>query len=254
MGLRRHSLLYSSIIMLVVLQPLNSYLLFLQNPISNFLLSLANRKTNTPFILLPLWGFLLFIILYILATALYPGGSDANESAQGFSWRHNYWCELMATEARNGQPNSARLVAITALFILAISLVYFWYQVPLLFHNRKIDSRVIRYCGIGSMLVLPFLLNGMHDSVINLAALLGCIAIATFLLNMYRHKIFRLFYFGLFCLLLCGINNYVYYTGHLLHLLPVIQKFTFLIFLLWFSLVTLKLYHRKDLSVIVPSA
>jgi hypothetical protein len=202
------------------------------------------NKSNSKWILLPLWGFLLFIILYMLATTLYPGGSDANESAQGFSWRHNYWCELMATEARNGQPNSARLVAITAMFILAISLVYFWYQVPLLFPNRKIDSRVIRYCGIGSMLVLPFLLKGMHDSVINLSALLGCMAIVVLLLNLFRQKMKRLLCLGLFCLLLCGINNYIYYTGYLLHLLPVIQKFSFFIFLLWFCLLTIKLYRN----------
>jgi hypothetical protein len=209
---------------------------------------LKNNKSNSRWILFPVWGILLFLILYIVAAALYPGGSDADKAAKGFSWQHNYWCELMAREAQNGQSNYARPLAITAMFVLAISLIVFWYQVPLLFENRKMDSRVIRYCGIGSMLVMPLLLKGMHDSVINTTAMLGCIAIVVLLLNLYRHRMIRLFYSGLFCLLLCGINNYIYYTGYLLHLLPVIQKFSFFIFLLWFSLVIIKLYRKKTLS------
>lgn len=209
---------------------------------------MKSNKSNRTWIFIPVWGILLFIILYIVSASLYPGGSDADKTAKGFSWQHNYWCELMAREAQNGLPNSARPVAITAMFVLAISLAIFWYQAPLLFQNRKMDSLLIRYFGIGSMLVLPLLLRGIHDSVINLAALLGCIAIVALLLNLYRYKMNRLFYMGLFCLLLCGINNYVYYTGYLLHLLPVIQKISFFIFLLWFSLLTIKLYRKRAFS------
>ncbi len=194
---------------------------------------------------MPVWGIIIFIILYILAASLYPGGSDVNKTAAGFSWKYNYWCELLATESQNGQPNTARPVAIIAMVVLAISLIIFWYNIPGLFSSRRIYSGLIRYSGISSMLVFPVLLTGFHDMVINLAALLGSIAIIILIVNLHRHKMYFLFYFGIICLLLCGGNNYVYYTAHLLHYLPVIQKFSFLIFLLWFTLLNIKLYRKN---------
>jgi len=193
---------------------------------------------------MPVLGFLLFLTLYILAASRYPGGSDADKTAAGFSWQNNYWCELLAEESQNGQLNMARPVAIIAMVVLVISLIIFWYHIPGLFTPRKIGSGVIRYSGICSMLVLPVMLTGFHDRVINLASLLGCIAIIVLIANLYRHKMFLLFYFGILCLLLCGVNNYVYYTAHFMHYLPVIQKISFLLFLFWFALLTVKLYRK----------
>ncbi len=206
-----------------------------------------NKKANTYWLLLPAWGMFLFVILYVVAASAYPGGSDADKAATGFSWQHNYWCELMATDSQNGKPNAARPIAILAMMVLAISLSIFWFTIPRLFTYKRTGSQIIRYSGIASMLVLPLLLTGFHDTVINIAALFGCIAIIGLLVNLFRHKMYRLFYLGIFCLLLCGINNYVYYSSHLLQHLPVIQKISFLFFLLWFILHSLKLYRKNIL-------
>jgi hypothetical protein len=196
--------------------------------------------------LLPVWGILLFMLLYVVAALLYPGGSDADKTTTGFSWQNNYWCELMASYAQNGKPNTARPVAILAMIVLAVSLIIFWNNIAGLFAYPKSSSRVTQYCGTGSMLVLPFLFTGLHDPVINIAGLLGCIAIISLLTNLYKHKMHLPFYMGIFCLLLCGINNYVYYSKDLLHSLPVIQKISFLIFLLWFILLSVKLYQKTN--------
>ncbi len=196
-------------------------------------------------LLLPVGGIFLFILLYIVAAFLYPGGSDADNTATRFSWQNNYWCELMATKAQNGQPNTARPVAILAMIVLAFSLIIFWNNIAGLFVYRKSSSLITQYCGTGSMLVLPFLFTGLHDPVINIAGLLGCIAIIALLVNLYKYKMYFLFLLGIFCLLLCGVNNYVYYSKDLLDHLPVIQKISFLIFLLWFILLSLTLYRKK---------
>ncbi|MBL7725070.1 MAG: hypothetical protein JNK27_13040 [Chitinophagaceae bacterium] len=208
---------------------------------------MISKKTNSYWVLSPVLGMLLFIMLYIAAALLYPGGSDFNRSATEFSWQNNYWCELLATKAQNGQSNIARPVAIFAMAVLAISLIIFWYTIPGLFAGKRTGSRVIRYAGIGSMLVTPLLLTGFHDHVINTAALLGCIAIIVLLINLFRYRMLLLFSTGILCLLLCGVNNYVYYSKDLLHYLPVIQKISFFIFLLWFCLLSLALYRRQPL-------
>ena len=201
--------------------------------------TLKNRS-----ILLPIGGILLFILLYFISASLYPGGSDADKTAKGFSWQHNYWCELLANVAQNGQPNTARPIAILAMIILAISLIIFWYTIPRLFTNKNNINRIITYTGIGSMLVMPFLLTHSHDLIINSAAFLGCLAIIGLLANLLRLRLYFLFYLGIFCLLLCGLNNYVYYSNDLLKYLPIIQKISFFIFLLWFVLVSVKGYKK----------
>ena len=189
-----------------------------------------------------MWGIGLFVFLYIVATFLYPGGSDIDKTATGFSWRHNYWCELMAGHAQNGKINTARPVAITAMFVLAISLITFWYQVPFLFHGKKMGNLLIRCGGIGSMLIVPFMFAGQHDMVMNIAGLLGCIAIAILVVKLRADKLYSLFAHGILCIALCSINNYIYYTGDFLYYLPVIQKITFLSFLLWFTLLSLRIF------------
>ena len=53
-----------------------------------------------------------------------------------------------------------------------------------------------------------------------------------------------LFWMGIFNFLLVVLNNILYYGDGLLFYLPVVQKFTFLFFLLWISLVNINLYNK----------
>lgn len=195
--------------------------------------------------MLPVWGIGLYIVLYVVAALLYPGGSDIDKTATGYSWQHNYWCELMARTAQNGQPNTARPVAVTAMIILAISLIAFWYHIARLFSITKNSRNVIRYCGITSVVIMPLLLTGAHDPVINISGLFGIIAITGILVNLFRDKLFLFFFAGIICLLLCIANNYIYHTNHFIYYLPVIQKVTFLAFLGWFAGLTIKLYDKE---------
>ena len=196
-------------------------------------------------IILPVWGTLLYIILYLIAAGLYPGGSDIDKTSRGFSWLHNYWCELMASVAQNGEANRARVIAITAMFVLAISLGLFWYYVPLLFSGNRKGSLIMRYCGIGSMMALPLFFTGNHDLTINIAGVLGCTAIIILLVNLFYYRYFFAFGMGIACLLLCGLNNYVYYYHvQWMYYLPVIQKISFAVFLAWFCLLSISNYLR----------
>lgn len=210
--------------------------------------TLTSNRTISRISVLVMTGMALFVVLYLLAAFLYPGGSDVDRLAKGFSWRHNYWCELMAPVAQNGMSNTARPVAIIALAVLAISLLLFWYTIPFLFTAKSRLALPMRVCGSGSMLVLPLMLTGRHDSIINIAGLFGCIAIILLLVCLYQARRYFFFGAGILCLLLCGLNNYVYYSKDLLHYLPVIQKVSFLVFLLWFSLMTYALYKRTQYS------
>ncbi len=81
-------------------------------------------------VLLPLLGIILFIILYFIATKYYPSGNQIDTSAQGFDWVQNYWCNLLNTDAINGERNTAHSIAIFAMLILCLALGIFWYTFP----------------------------------------------------------------------------------------------------------------------------
>ena len=59
-------------------------------------------------LLLPYAGMAIFVILYVIAALEYPGGSYAEPNVEGFSFWHNYLCDLLDKRAINGSINTAR--------------------------------------------------------------------------------------------------------------------------------------------------
>lgn len=205
------------------------------------------KKKNSYWLLIPPAGAVLFAILYLLAAYFYPGGSQADANAPGFSWINNYWCNLLNEKAINGQPNSARPVALFAMIVLSVALSAFW----LLFSANSRIGKVLRYIigvsGVLSMVIGFFLFTATdHDLITNLASAFGLVAVIGTLAGLYIMKCSGLFAYGLINLLLVAANNYVYYNKELLLYLPVVQKITFAAFLIWVSLISLHLYRQKQ--------
>lgn len=188
---------------------------------------------------LPVAGIILFSLLYIIATLLYPGGSDIDRHAKGFNWLHNYWCELMASYSQSNQPNTARPLAISAMCVLAVSLALIWYFVPSHLPLSRPLQKFISLSGVLSMIILFFLFSYDHDKVINTASALGFTAILLTLAGLYRKKMFLLFALGVIGFLLGFLNTWLYYSGQRYYL-PVVQKITFIFFLAWFVLLRLR--------------
>ena len=158
---------------------------------------------------------------------------------------HNYWCDLLAQNAENGLPNTARTIAITAMAVLCLSIALYSYFVPHLLDLPKWTKTVISASGILSMGVLAFLQVGNHDTVINASVALGLLSMALTLWGMFHLRLWGFIIFGIICLLLALLNTYVYYSRTWIGALPVIQKISFLAFLLWFSLVSVKVYTHQ---------
>lgn len=177
-------------------------------------------------------GIILFMLLYVIAAAYYPGGSQQNLHSIGFSWRDNYWCNLLDTMAMNGQFNDAKPIATVALFLLSVTLGLFWYVFPLSVPMPLMVRIVIQISGILSMLVVVFLLSGVaHDGIINAATLLGLIATSGTLYGLYIRRLIFYVGWGLLNFVSVAVNAIVYYEKSSLYLLPLIQKFSFVLFL-----------------------
>ena len=198
-------------------------------------------------VLTPLFGTLLFVVLYIVATLLYPGGSQTDKNAVGFSWVNNYWCNLLNEYAINGQPNPAKPVAIAGMFILCLTLVFFWFLFPRHTDASRTLKLVIQTSGTLAMTIAFFLFTNInHDLIINVASTLGLIATAGVFVGLHKLKWLNLFRFGLLNILLVVANNYVYHTKGLIVYLPVIQKISFAAFLIWVCCIDIKLFRTTE--------
>jgi hypothetical protein len=206
-------------------------------------------KAKNLFVLTPIFGILVFAVLYVVATFYYPGGSNADKTALGFDWLNNYWCDLTGQFAKNGETNPARPIALTALIILCSTLAVFWFYVPRLFSDNKFNQ-FIRYAGITSMTVAVFLFTDFHDTVINVAGTFGIAALTGVFIGLYKNNLTKLFGYGVFCLGLMLLNYFIYETSFLLSLLPIIQKVTFVLLLVWICLIDIYLYRTTKVETI----
>jgi len=188
-------------------------------------------------------GVCIFIVLYFVAAYFYPGGSQADKTVKNFSWLNNYWCDLLSEQAKNGQDNTARPIAIISWLILCFSLLVFWYFLPeLFFINSKIKN-VIRFCGVIAMLIAMFLFTHLHDVVIHAASLFGLIAFSGAFVCFYKSRLYGFFYTGLFCIALMGLNYFIMVGNTCVSYLPLIQKITFVIVLAWILFINRELYR-----------
>jgi hypothetical protein len=202
-----------------------------------------NRKRN--WMLVVNSGIILFFCLYFTATLIYPGGSQVDIYSSGFSWKNNYWCNLLDIKAINGKLNEARPFALAAMMVLCTTLAFFWIWFPVFAGLGKARIQITRYAGIAAMVTAFFLFTGPHDMIINAASLFGLVSVLGTLAGLYHLKWVWLLRMGIFNLFMVVINNICYYNKNLLIYLPVVQKITFLFFLIWIFLISLQLSKLK---------
>ena len=153
--------------------------------------------------LTPIFGILVFAVLYVIARLLYPGGSQVDKKSIGFSWTNNYWCNLLNDKAINGQHNTAKPIAITGMFVLCFTLSFFWFLFPRHINLDRKLKLLIQISGILAMTIAFFLFTNInHDLVTNLAAIFGVIASIGTLIGLYKTEWFKLFAFGLLNIIL----------------------------------------------------
>jgi hypothetical protein len=194
-------------------------------------------------LLFPVIGIALFVILYLLATRYYPGGSQADRTSVGFSWANNYWCNLLDRNAINGSENISRPIALTGMLVLLLSLSVFFYAVPYYSGINDRLKRMTSFSGIACMATVFFLEIGSHDLVLNIAGVFGFIAFGGIVSIMLNMKWYGLALGGFINLFLVAINNLLYYNSDWIQILPTVQKITFLSFFIWISSICLKVYR-----------
>lgn len=197
---------------------------------------------------LPTIGILLFIGIYIYASQLYPGGSQADFNSIGFDWSNNYWCNLMRDDGLNGIKNKAQPVAITGIVILCSSMIIFFFQFANYFENNRIWKMTIKISGTLAMLSSPFIFSEYHDIMTTVLSITGTVVIIGMIRALHNRQLTFLKVMGIICIVIIGLNNFFYYNEDLIQYGPIIQKVAFILILSWTVRLNYKMKGKNTLQ------
>ncbi|MEN0050797.1 MAG: hypothetical protein AAF806_27265 [Bacteroidota bacterium] len=180
------------------------------------------------------------MILYLIAAYLHPGGSYFDESTTTFSWKYNYWCDLLSPIAKNGMDNDGQPIALGAMLVLATAVCLSWVGIFAQLPFQSSQKRYFQLSGLLSMAIAIFIFTPLHDIVIIVAGILALMTLIALFVGLYKSKHTQLLYVGIACLLLMGLNNLIYFTNTGMEHLAVLQKITFIFVLLWILMLNYK--------------
>ena len=174
---------------------------------------------------LVLLGITIAIVLLLIATRLYPGGSLFDKNSIGFDWTKNFMSNLFGAKAMNGSDNPARFWADAGIIFLSVAYTMFFIQ-----FSKKIpstsSSKVIKYMGAGGALFCFLIVTPLHDLVVSISSTLYLISLfyITVYIFMSRLHVFKLM--CAICLLIFYYTLYLYGSGNY-ELLAIMQKVAF---------------------------
>jgi hypothetical protein len=173
-----------------------------------------------------LTGVVLSLILMIVATSVYPGGSMFDKNTVGFDWTKNFISNLFATKALNGSENASRVWACLGMIILPFSYAIFFINMSKKIPNRN-AAIILKYGGAVNILFMFLIVTPFHDLMLNISITLfwTCIFIVTVFILKTRLHLFK--FFCVACLVIFYYSIYLWATNDW-DLLPTIQKLNFI--------------------------
>jgi hypothetical protein len=142
-------------------------------------MALFTRKIrNASFFLI--LSLMLFVVLECVAMARYPGGTWFDRTSVGHDFFWNFFCDLTASKALNGEPNPGAIFAQAGMLVLTLGFLPFWILVTSLVRTFR---EIILALGILSSLaaaLVPFISSQeyghLHSWLVFLASIPGVLA------------------------------------------------------------------------------
>jgi hypothetical protein len=189
-------------------------------------------------------GLTIGILLLIISTVYYPGGTYENVNSEGYDWVNNYISNLLRPLAVNGEENTARPFAIFGVLFLTASFGLFFVN----FSNKikiRSASLVIKYLGIittilGFITVVP----EMHDIMVTLSSILTLLIFFYITVMVIKSKLTLMKIMSIVFLLTFYFGAYMYFSRFQLEYMPIMQKVIFLMKITW--VLSLEYLTRKE--------
>ena len=166
------------------------------------------------------------VILTVIATFVYPGGSFLDKDSTGFDWTKNFISNLFAAKAINGLNNTSRIWAIIGMAFNSVGYGLFFINM-----SKKITERtaatVLKLIGFGNVLFSFLIVTPLHDMMVTTSStlfLIGLFYITVFILKTKLH-VFK--FACIICLLIFYYTLFLYGYGNW-GLLAIMQKVSFI--------------------------
>jgi len=198
-------------------------------------------KNYLPFV--AIIGMAAYLVVFSFAAVDYPGGSENYAVYDGYSFFHNFLCDVMNPVTQGGLVNKARGLAIVSHIILSITMISFFYILPDIFSWENRNTRLTRVFGVLTMTVFLFMFTSYHDTIVTLTAVLGSIALIPFFIELtkYQHKGLKNLAYT--CYFLSFVVFVIFVTKFGFYYLPFLQKITFAFdawWVVWVSIIVIK--------------
>jgi hypothetical protein len=189
-------------------------------------------------------GITIGILLLIIATIYYPGGTYENLNSEGYDWVNNYISNLLSPLAVNGVENIARPFAVSGVLFLTGSFGVFFVN-----FSRRIKIRsaslVIKYLGVlatilGFITVVP----SMHDIMVTMSSILTLLIFFYLTVMVIKSKLTLMKIMSIVFLSTFYFGAYMYFTRSFLEYMPIMQKIIFIIKIVW--VLSLEYLTRKE--------
>ena len=166
------------------------------------------------------------VILMVIATFVYPGGSLLDKNSIGFDWSKNFFSNLFAAKAINGSENTSRIWAIIGMAFHSVGYGIFFINT-----SKKISAghaaTILKLIGAANILFSFLIATPLHDIMVTISStlfLIGLFYVTVFILKTKLH-LFK--FFCIICLLTFYYTLYLYGSGDW-GLLAIMQKVSFI--------------------------
>ena len=145
------------------------------------------------------------VILIVIATLVYPGGSLLDKNSIGFDWSKNFLSNLFATKAINGSENPGRIWAIIGMAFHSVGYGIFFINM-----SKKLSSRqwanILKFTGAANVLFIFLIATPLHDlgTISIILTLFGLFTITVFILKSKLHLL-------KFCCIICLLTFYCFF-------------------------------------------
>jgi len=177
-------------------------------------------------------GIILALLLLFVATLYYPGGSQSNPISVGYNWGNNYLSNLFSPKAVNGADNLSRPWAVAGMLFLSASFGWFFIKFSVNMPSKR-SAAIVKYCGAGALIAAFLAVTPLHDPMMPIASTLALVAVFYITAFLFKSKLHFLKLLSVICLLLFYACVYIYFTRTDLNILPVMQKLSLLVDILW---------------------
>lgn len=146
------------------------------------------------------------VVMIVIATLVYPGGSLLDKNSIGFDWSKNFLSNLFSTKAINGSENPGWIWAIIGMAFHSVGYGIFFINM-----SKKIPSgqwaNILKFIGAANILFIFLIATPLHDlgTISIILTLLGLFTITVFILKSKLH-------FLKFCCIICLLTFYCFFS------------------------------------------